>query len=176
MLRRFELKMNTRTMTADSSRCAKIRGVLRTVVVLSLFVTFLASTMAYAQAPAGPNRPAGVPEGYVITPFGYFHPSCVLRLAEGETLSEDGRVVQRADGTLADVAACDHPHYTASGEIVMAGIQPPTIGHSWIESADATTTTSYGRLLQPGPYRQRPLPTMARRFTSFRAWRTSTMW
>jgi hypothetical protein len=32
-------------------------------------------TAAQAQAPAGPNRPAAVPLDYVITPFGYFHPS-----------------------------------------------------------------------------------------------------
>jgi hypothetical protein len=35
--------------------------------------------------PAGPNRPANVPDGYVITPVGYFHPSCVQSLAKGET-------------------------------------------------------------------------------------------
>src|ERR1035441_2122355 len=47
---------------------------------------------------AGQNRPATVPEGYVITPFGYFHPSCVQSLAKGERLLADGRV-QHADGT-----------------------------------------------------------------------------
>jgi len=33
---------------------------------------------------AGPHRPANVPEGYVITPFGYFHTSCLQNLSKGE--------------------------------------------------------------------------------------------
>jgi len=145
MQRRFDLNTSIR-ITTDSSIRARIRAVPLRLVVLSLFVAFLVSNMAYAQAPAGPNRPAGVPDGYVITPFGYFHASCVLRLAEGETLLEDARAIQRADGTLESVAACDHPRYSASGEIVVAGGQPPSISHSWIESADTTTSTSYGKL------------------------------
>jgi len=109
--------------------------------------------MAYAQVPAGPNRPAGVPDGYVITPFGYFHPSCVRQLTEGETLLADG-VIQHADGTLDNVPACSYPRYTASGEIVTVG-ELPTI-NGWVETANTTTATSYGALtatwmVPPGP-------------------------
>jgi len=146
MPHRFQLKTRIRMVIDDCSVPAKICAVPVTVAVLSLFLAFLASPVAYAQAPAGPHRPAGVPDGYVITPFGYFHPSCVLHMAEGETLLAGGRVIQHADGTLDNVAACEYPRYTASGEIVIAGAKPPSIGHSWIESADATTSTSYGEL------------------------------
>ena len=59
-----------------------------------------AAVMARAQAPAGPNRPAQVPEEYIVTPFGYFHPSCVVHLAKGEELLEGGQVIQKADGTI----------------------------------------------------------------------------
>lgn len=101
-----------------------------------------------AQAPAGPHRPPQVPENYVITPFGYFHPSCVIHLAKGDTLMEGGRVIQKADGsTLTPV--CNYPHYTARGEKIAAGAanaQPPTIGHSWIASESTTTSTSYGEI------------------------------
>jgi len=117
------------------------------LAVLSLVMAFLASTAAYAQAPAGQNRPALVPDGYVITPFGYFHPSCVLQLKDGENLLADGHVLQHADGTTENLATCAYPHYTAGGEFVAAGALPPAIGHSWIESADVTTTTSYGQLV-----------------------------
>ena len=141
MLHRFQLKTSIRTVTEDSSTSAKNCTV--TVAALSLFLTSLVSPIAYAQVPAGPNRPAGVPEGYVITPFGYFHPSCVRQLTEGETLLADG-IIQHADGTLENVLACDYPRYTASGEIVTTG-EPPTI-NGWIESANTTTTTSYGAL------------------------------
>ena len=41
---------------------------------------------------------ATVPDGYVATPFGYFHHSCVRSLAKGEKLLPDGRV-QHADAT-----------------------------------------------------------------------------
>ncbi len=132
---------------------------LVTVAVMSLFLAFPASTMSYAQAPAGPNRPARVPDGYVITPFGYFHPSCVRHLAEGETLLADGRVVQHADGTLENIPACDYPRYTARGEIVATGaarVEPPFISWSWIVDAETTTSTSYGEIIAtwivpPGP-------------------------
>jgi hypothetical protein len=105
------------------------------------------SLTAYAQAPAGPNRPAPVPEDYVITPFGYFHPSCVVHLKQGETLLEKGLVIQHADGRLTSVPACEYPHYTARGEIMAAGaMDAPTISHSWIVSESATTSTSYGEI------------------------------
>jgi hypothetical protein len=128
-------------------------------VAVSLFLALVTSTMAHAQAqqrstltrqaPAGPNRPAGVPDGYVITPFGYFHPSCVLRLAEGETLLPDGRVLQHANGILTNIPACKYSHYAASGEIVAAGaakVESPTI-NGWVESASVTTSTSYGEIV-----------------------------
>jgi len=143
------LKTSIRKVTEDSPIRTKTCTVPVTVAVVSLSLAFLASTTAYAQAPAGPNRPAGVPDGYVITPFGYFHPSCVLRLSEGETLA-DGRVIQHADGTLETVPACSYPHYTPGGEMVIAGaagVQPPTITHSWIEWASTTTSKSYGELV-----------------------------
>jgi len=85
----------------------------------------------------------GVPDGHVITPSGYFHPSCVRQLAEGETLLADGRIVRHADGTTESIPACDYPRYTASGEI-MSG--PLAITHSYVERAEATTSTSYGGL------------------------------
>jgi hypothetical protein len=126
----------------------KTRGVLVTLTLLSLCLTLFVSAKAYAQAPAGPNRPANVPAGYVITPFGYFHPSCVRQLAAGETLSEDGRVLQHANGTVEKVPACAYPRYTARGEVVGAGEKAGSqfITHSWIESAGVTTTTSYGEI------------------------------
>jgi hypothetical protein len=114
-----------------------------------LFLASLFGTMLYAQVPAGPNRPAGVPDGYVITPFGYFHPSCVLKVAEGETLLENGRVIRRADGTLENLSECKYPHYATSGEIVAADaikIESPNI-NGWVESASVTTSTSYGEIV-----------------------------
>lgn len=120
--------------------------------VRSLFgaccVTLLASTIGFAQAPAGPNRPAGVPEDYVITPFGYFHPSCVRHLASGDQVSSDGLAIQHANGTVSHAAACEYPRYTAQGEVIIPGSPtvPPTISHSWIVDGETTTGTSYGQI------------------------------
>ncbi len=127
----------------------KICAALVTLAVMSFCLTFLASTMAYAQAPAGQHRPAGVPNDYVITPFGYFHPSCVLRLAEGETFVADGRALQHADGSVENIPSCGYPHYAASGAIVAAGarkVEPPTI-NGWVESASVITSSSYGEIV-----------------------------
>jgi hypothetical protein len=101
-----------------------------------------------AVATAGPKRPANVPSEYVITPFGYFHPSCVQSLSTGERLLRDGRL-QHADGTSSrTTAVCHYPRYTHSGSLVRKPISPAEV-IGWIENANVTTgsaTTSYGAL------------------------------
>jgi hypothetical protein len=115
-----------------------------------LWFAVFALPIARAQMAAGPNRPSGVPAGYVITPFGYFHPSCVRGVASGDTVLADGRV-QHSNGVV-DAAApvCSYPHYSARGEVVLGDgsrVDPMTIAHSWIEDGATTTTTSYAKLI-----------------------------
>lgn len=119
-------------------------AVLPIILATSLVI---ATPAVLAQKLAGPNRPAAVPEGYVITPFGYFHPSCVRQVASGGTVLADGRV-QQVDGSVdAEAPVCAYPHYTAKGEIVPPGPTRPTITHSWIESGNSVnTTSSFGEL------------------------------
>ncbi len=122
---------------------------------------------------AGPNRPANVPDGYVITPFGYFHPSCVQSLAKGERLLADGRI-QHADGTAEEkVAVCNFPRYTPAGIPVNAStaqISPPQANRpggnasaaasGWIEQESITTgsaTQSYGSLIAAWTVPPQPL-------------------
>jgi hypothetical protein len=96
---------------------------------------------------AGPERPASVPVGYVITPFGYFHPSCALSVKEGETVLSSGHV-KRANGTLANIPACNYSHYTRTGVPVAAdaratgGTRQPVI-NGWLESIQTITDTWY---------------------------------
>jgi hypothetical protein len=106
---------------------------------------------------AGPHRPAGVPADFVITPFGYFHPSCVLVLKKGEHRSKDG-VLHHADGSETQVAPCQYPHFNASGvpasgsanersAVAKADEEPaaePAIT-GYVENASAFTNTSYGK-------------------------------
>jgi hypothetical protein len=124
----------------------------RPVAILSMvlavsFVLVIATASAVAQRVAGANRPAAVPKGYVVTPFGYFHPSCVRGVASGDTVLADGRV-SHANGTVdAEAASCNYVHYTARGEKVIPGVKPPSISHSWIESGNSiNTTSSFGGL------------------------------
>ncbi len=100
---------------------------------------------------AGPNRPSNVPEEYVITPFGYFHPSCLQRLAKGERLLPDGRV-QHANGSAnAKAAVCGYPHYLRSGIAARsAKSSTPGVINGWVESGSITTGSpkkSYGALI-----------------------------
>ena len=44
-------------------------------LVKSIAFTMPAAGLIAAQVPAGAKRPAAVPADYLITPFGYFHPS-----------------------------------------------------------------------------------------------------
>lgn len=60
------------------------------------------------------HAPRGVPQGYVVTPFGFFHPSCVHRVGRDQVLLGDGRI-ERADGTSLPVRACTYPSYAARG-------------------------------------------------------------
>ena len=166
---RVQLKTNIRTVAEDSSILPNACRVLVTVAVLIL-LPFLASTTAHAQAPAGPNRPSEVPDGYVITPSGYFHPSCVRQLAEGETLLEGGRVLQHADGTAESVPVCAYPHYTARGEILGRWRSAMTTLNTRARSRAPHTA----RLPQPGPCPQRRLPIMTRLCISFPPSMTAT--
>lgn len=69
------------------------------------------------------HAPAGVPQGYVITPFGYFHPSCVRTIARSDILLADGKI-KHADGTSSPVRTCDYARYTQNGRRIEPGAPP----------------------------------------------------
>jgi hypothetical protein len=120
---------------------------LKVVAVGAMYVASL--TAVQAQMPAGPNRPTTVPAGYLITPFGYFHPSCVVHLAQGDELRPAAKVIVHATGAPAPMPTCAYPHFRADGEKVVRdeqGASNPNISHSWIVSESVTTTGSYGGL------------------------------
>jgi len=103
-----------------------------------------------AQTAAGWHHPANVPSDYVITPFGYFHPSCVREVKTGQTLLADGRI-RFADGTEETVTPfCAFPRYAPTGEIISEGLENPGplyISWDWIEAGQISTqTSSYGEI------------------------------
>jgi hypothetical protein len=116
---------------------------------ITLTVLVAGLTAAQALTSAGPKRPAAVPAGYVITPFGYFHPSCVGHLAKGDVLRHDEKTIQHANGTSISMHVCAFPHYRADGEQVNGderAVQEPNISHAWVEYASITTTSAYGQI------------------------------
>jgi hypothetical protein len=109
--------------------------------LLCLLVVFVSTSTALAVTPAG------VPERYVVTPFGYYHSSCVQVLAEGDVLKPDELVIQHKDGSLDSMRACGYAHYTSGGTAVAPDAKDPSIKHAWIEDVFAKTNTSYGGLI-----------------------------
>jgi hypothetical protein len=119
--------------------------------VKSIAFTTLVAGLAVAQAlaSAGSNRPAAVPENFVVTPFGYYHPNCVNHLAKGDVLREDEKAIQRNNGSTENIQQCAFPHYRADGEKVIGderAPKTPDISHAWIEYASITTTGAYGQI------------------------------
>jgi hypothetical protein len=117
-------------------------------------ITLLSGLMAVqAQLPAGKSRPLTVPDGYLATPMGYFHPSCVKQVANGDILHPDELAIEHIDGSFDAMTACAYPHFSARGEMAPAvssadakGGEPPYIGHSWMEAVQIETGSSYGEI------------------------------
>jgi len=138
------------------------------LVTIALFASGLIPV--HAQVVASANRPAKVPEGYLVTPMGYFHPSCVKQVAKGDVLHPDEKAIYHADGSFDSMQTCAYPHFTAKGELVpmeptsndtgtakrtltplnpsadSKNEKPPFIGHSWMVDVEAFSTSSYGEV------------------------------
>ncbi|WP_206064268.1 hypothetical protein [Oleiagrimonas sp. C23AA] len=111
-----------------------------------------------ASLPAS-SQPAGVPGNYVVTPNGYFDPSCVRTLHAGETLRKDGRI-RGANGALQAANVCTRAHFTLNGVRVMpnglrylgsasadnaSGTEPEQSG--WVMSANYSSNSPIGRIV-----------------------------
>lgn len=62
-----------------------------------------------------PGLPGNVPDGYVITPNGYFHPSCVMEVAADEVVDMTDGTITRAGRAARATPACAWPRFTAGG-------------------------------------------------------------
>jgi hypothetical protein len=131
----------------------RISAYSRFLIAITMLVAGLTAAQALpiAGAPqalpvAGAHAPTGVPAGFVITPFGYFHPSCVNQLAKGDVLHSDSKTIEHANGNSDKIPQCAYPHYRADGVAVTderAGGDPPYFYHSWVEWSTVTTTSAY---------------------------------
>lgn len=93
------------------------------VALLGLLHTVTASAQTATLTTAGQlpaaYKPVGIPSNYVVTPAGYFDPSCVQRLQRGEELRGDGQV-RKTDGSVRAVAGCKSSHFNSAGKEVPA--------------------------------------------------------
>ncbi|MFB0826480.1 hypothetical protein ACEU07_14465 [Chromobacterium violaceum] len=96
------------------------------------------------------SRPADVPQHYVVTPFGYFHPSCVREVPDGARLED------------ADISsACvNRPHYDAQGKVAAAtgaAMPPPRAGaalaaiNGWVEDSELVASSPYAGISASWP-------------------------
>jgi hypothetical protein len=104
------------------------------------------SAVAVAQSPLTAvtvGKPAGVPADYVVTPAGFFHPSCVVGVTEDETVA-NGKI-SKANGASRAVPKCAYPRYDRKGTLVAApaaksataaATAPVPDVNGWIESAN----------------------------------------
>jgi len=82
-----------------------------------VFVSSIALVALASEAGAA-GRPPGVPEDYVLTHHGFFHPSCVVPVASGDFVGED-LVVRGEDGTEhGRLTPCPYPRFTLAGQLV----------------------------------------------------------
>ena len=100
----------------------------------------------YARRASSQKKPPGVPAEYVITPSGFFHPSCVVELASDEVLGSD-LVIRGLDGSRRDsVAPCAYPRYDFRGRPLSATLasteSAPVFG-------PGASTESAPRLFEP---------------------------
>jgi len=124
-----------------------INGLLKLSAAAVMLIVGL--TAAQAQAPAGPHRPAAVPADFVITPFGYFHPTCVVHLAQRDELRPDQGIIRHTNGAIASMPHCSYPHYRGDGEKVERderAVKTPNISHSWVVSESVVTGGAYGTI------------------------------
>ncbi|AUH51321.1 hypothetical protein CXB49_11095 [Chromobacterium sp. ATCC 53434] len=128
---------------------AWLRRLLRGIALLAALQTPALAADAVRPTTAAAHRPAGVPADYVVTPFGYFHPSCVQEIRPGETLQADGRI-RAADGGLRAAVACRHARFGPQGEAIGQNGPAPKPQAStddqingWVLDTELVTSSAY---------------------------------
>jgi hypothetical protein len=92
---------------------------------------------------SGATRPPTVPDDFVATPHGYFHPSCVVEVGDDETVGGDGALL-KADGTARKIGGCQHARYDKQGRVIARGAEangavPAAVVNGWVASVSSTS-------------------------------------
>jgi len=115
--------------------------VLLTIITFSSFADDKGLTKATPTVVSA-IRQINIPKDYVVTPFGYFHPSCVQALSDHANLLADGSV-KNADGSIQASSACKFSRYAANGESIQANSQSLTIKSKMTAAASAASVNGW---------------------------------
>ncbi|MDM7556355.1 hypothetical protein [Xanthomonas fragariae] len=154
-------------MKISETSCVKF-SVGRLAAGLVLIASIAVAGFATAAERNLGARPAGVPADYVITPFGYFSPSCVQQIHDGDHITQDGGI-QRVTGWLEQRKICNQDNFTRDGVRVKPDgrtlqgnlarssernslaqnhkVSPPTISQSWLAFGSYITSSQIGRIV-----------------------------
>lgn len=94
------------------------------------------------------NRPASVPSGYIATPDGWFHPSCILELNRGERINVRTATIEVSTGVSPvsqTIRACAYPSYAVSGGVRPLTNSPPPQPDGW-QAWEASNPGNIGKL------------------------------
>jgi hypothetical protein len=86
---------------------------------------------------AADHRPPGVPAHYLMTPHGYFDPSCIVEIQDDEKVDANDDIVRR-DGTKRPLSMCLLPHFHKDGQRVGPLFETPTV-NSWVADVESTS-------------------------------------
>lgn len=95
--------------------------------------------------------PAAVPGEYVVTPFGYFHPSCTQEVGIDETLQQDGSILGK-DGAVRQVAKCTYASFLRDGTRIEPNdesnsqVRKPTTYNGYLQLVSATLSSAANEL------------------------------
>jgi hypothetical protein len=121
-----------------------MRRIVALVIVVTALVACQDTSTRHAAAAPGAQRVA--PEGYVVTPHGLVHRSCVRLIAPGESVSAQG-VVLHANGEREQLARCQYPRLDLHTfkPIVPGPKVAPTI-NGWVEASNWNAPSALGVL------------------------------
>lgn len=99
-------------------------------------VTTPVSTSTNASKAVASISATGPTSGYVSTPAGWYHKSCVYEIPDGGRVNAANRVVTRRDGTTYHLSECAHPAYPNWPQVARARrISLPPVDTGWVEYA-----------------------------------------
>lgn len=95
------------------------------------------------ETPFDARRPASVPGDFIVTPEGYFHPSCVHEIGKGEVL-ESAVSVAREDGSRRQLEQCAYVSFNRAGKMRKAE------GHDSFQAKLQDGWQVFASLMMPG--------------------------